>query len=120
MRLIDADDLKYGIINKGQSSRRYKLGEIWELNFTEICEVIDEMPTAIEVKKDNDQKYECHLEYCAECDTSGSIMLTKEEYETVKRVANTDNWNNLKWSPFSGILIIWCDDLDLIGEETNE
>lgn len=46
MKLINADELKNNIINKGQSSRRYKLGENWELNYKEICEVIDEAPAA--------------------------------------------------------------------------
>ena len=34
------------IIEKGQSSRRYKLGEIWELNFKEIREALDDVPAA--------------------------------------------------------------------------
>lgn len=40
-RLIDRDTLKKSIIDAGQSSRRYKLGEVWELNGAEIEEVID-------------------------------------------------------------------------------
>lgn len=34
------------LINKGQSSRRYKLGDVWELNFDEIKEVINALPPA--------------------------------------------------------------------------
>lgn len=45
MRLIDADALKTDIVAEGQRSRRYKLGEIWELNRAEIYKVIDEQPT---------------------------------------------------------------------------
>lgn len=45
MRLIDADALKINIVEEGQRSRRYKLGEIWELNKDEIYKVIDEQPT---------------------------------------------------------------------------
>ena len=34
------------MVEKGQRSRRYKLGEIWELNGTEIREALDAMPSA--------------------------------------------------------------------------
>lgn len=44
-RLIDADALKYAIVEKGQRSKRYKLGEFWELNGDEIWQVIDAQPT---------------------------------------------------------------------------
>ena len=33
------------LIEKGQHSRRYKLGEIWELNGLEIREVLDNLPS---------------------------------------------------------------------------
>lgn len=45
MRTIDADVLKIDIVEEGQRSRRYKLGEIWELNRDEIYKVIDKQPT---------------------------------------------------------------------------
>lgn len=50
MRLIDADTLWMSIIVAGQHSKRYKLGEIWELNGSEIKEVIDRQPTIEERK----------------------------------------------------------------------
>ena len=34
------------LLEKGQSSRRYKLGEIWELNFDEIREVLNSLSPA--------------------------------------------------------------------------
>ena len=34
------------LLDKGQHSRRYKLGDIWELNFDEIREVINALPAA--------------------------------------------------------------------------
>lgn len=34
------------LLNKGQHSRRYKLGDVWELNFDEIKEVIDALSPA--------------------------------------------------------------------------
>lgn len=45
MREIDADALKINIVAEGQRNRRYKLGEIWELNGAEIFKVIDKQPT---------------------------------------------------------------------------
>lgn len=45
MRLIDADALKLDIVDEGQKSKRYKLGEFWELNKDEIWNVIDRQPT---------------------------------------------------------------------------
>lgn len=34
------------LLDKGQRSRRYKLGDVWELNFDEIREVINALPAA--------------------------------------------------------------------------
>ena len=45
MRLIDADRLKEEIVEAGQGSTRYRIGEFWELNRNEIWKVIDEQPT---------------------------------------------------------------------------
>ena len=45
MRLIDADAALEALIEKGQASRRYKLGEIWELNGQEIREVLNALPS---------------------------------------------------------------------------
>lgn len=45
MRMINADTLKYDIVEEGQRSKRYKIGEFWELNRDEIWKVIDEQPT---------------------------------------------------------------------------
>lgn len=68
MRLIDADNLYLGIVEKGQASKRYKIGERWELNCEEIREVIDAQPTAdaVEVVRCKDCRFfkgdglECH------------------------------------------------------------
>ena len=51
MRLIDADRLKEEIVEAGQGSTRYRIGEFWELNRNEIWKVIDEQPTVEERKK---------------------------------------------------------------------
>ena len=45
-RYIDADDLEQKLVEKGQASKRYKLGEIWELNGAELRDVIRGIPTA--------------------------------------------------------------------------
>lgn len=46
MKLIDADVALEALIEKGQASRRYKLGEIWELNCQEIREALNTVPSA--------------------------------------------------------------------------
>lgn len=43
-RLIDDDALKWAIVEEGQRSKRYKIGETWELNCDEIWKVIDKQP----------------------------------------------------------------------------
>lgn len=50
MRLIDADRLKEEIVEAGQGSTRYRIGEFWELNRDEIWKVINEQPTVEERK----------------------------------------------------------------------
>lgn len=44
--LIDRQAAIEALLEKGQSSRRYKIGEIWELNFDEIREVLNSLPSA--------------------------------------------------------------------------
>lgn len=39
--LITRRNIELALLNKGQHSRRYKLGDIWELNYDEIREVLD-------------------------------------------------------------------------------
>lgn len=43
---ITKGDAVLALLEKGQHSKRYKLGESWELNLFEIQEAIDDMPTA--------------------------------------------------------------------------
>jgi hypothetical protein len=40
--LITRRDVELVLLEKGQKSKRYKLGEIWELNFDEIREALSE------------------------------------------------------------------------------
>ena len=44
--LISRQDVIYALLEKGQQSRRYKLGDIWELNFDEIREALAMVPSA--------------------------------------------------------------------------
>jgi hypothetical protein len=46
-RLIDADEMFVEFVIEGQRSKRYKLGEKWELNGEEIRSVISRFPTII-------------------------------------------------------------------------
>ena len=43
---LSKKEILLAIVEKGQSSRRYKLGEFWELNFEEIREALDDVPAA--------------------------------------------------------------------------
>ena len=44
--LIVREDAIITLLEKGQRSRRYKLGETWELNFDEIREALATVPSA--------------------------------------------------------------------------
>ena len=46
-RLIDANEMFVEFAIEGQRSKRYKLGEKWELNCEEIRSVISRLPTII-------------------------------------------------------------------------
>ena len=43
--LISRQATYLALVEKGQASKRYKLGEIWELNGEEIREVLDALPS---------------------------------------------------------------------------
>lgn len=76
---ISKKDAINALLNKGQKSRRYKLGETWELNLMEIQETIAAMPIAdvqptervIEVEQ---MLEECErkLRYLLECEIESS------------------------------------------------
>lgn len=44
--LISRQAAKLAIIEKGQASKRYKIGEFWELNRNEIWDALDGVPSA--------------------------------------------------------------------------
>lgn len=56
--------------------------------------------------------YCCELEYNAEGRCSGYMYLTKQEYEIVKEVVNTDNWSDVNDEGWSGSMSIYCEELE--------
>lgn len=63
------DAVKLALLKKGQSSKRYKVGEIWELNFDEIREALATVPSA--QPKPRTGKWlinsDGYYPYCSEC-----------------------------------------------------
>ena len=53
-RLVDATEMFEYFVIEGQRSRRYKLGEKWELNGEEIRKVIAELPTIIPASREEE------------------------------------------------------------------
>ena len=45
MCLIDMEEAKNALVEKGQASRRHKLGETWELNCEEIFDALCSIPS---------------------------------------------------------------------------
>lgn len=60
-----------------------------------------------------EKKYKCHLTLSAEGVTTGTMMLTKEEYEIVKRVTDPSKWDDLEWES-------WCGSFSISMEEEEE
>lgn len=46
--LITRKNIELALLNKGQHSRRYKLGDTWELNYDEIREVLDDVDADVQ------------------------------------------------------------------------
>ena len=44
--LVNRGDILDALIEKGQKSKRYKWGESWELNLSEIKEAVESVPSA--------------------------------------------------------------------------
>ena len=73
------DDVFNALVEKGQASRRYKLGEELELNFKEIREALENVPSAEEERKigkwicephPNWSKWGIYIVKCSECEFS--------------------------------------------------
>lgn len=50
-RLVDADGVSLAMVERGQRSSRYKLGEMWELNGLEIQEALQTVSTIVPAEK---------------------------------------------------------------------
>ena len=59
-----------------------------------------------------EKKYKCDLWLSAEETTTGTMMLTKSEYEIVNRVSNIRNWDNLDLGLWTGGFGIYCEELE--------
>ena len=55
--LFTRRDAELALLNKGQKSQRYKIGERWELNFKEIREAFDEFEPKTEQCEDPEPFY---------------------------------------------------------------
>ena len=102
-RLIDAYNLYREIVKKGQASKRYKVGEYWELNGAEIWKVIETQPTvdAIEVVRCKDCKHRPHIEkaitrYRQEIEVCAPMVDGREDYSCM--CLNPDN-SYFSWMP---------------------
>ena len=73
----------------------------------EVDEEMEEAPADVK-----DGLYLCDLQYSADGDCTGYMYLTEHEYETVKKVANTANWNNVEDDGYAGRLAIYCKALE--------
>ena len=63
-------------------------------------------------KSAEEKKYKCYLTISGEDYSTGTMMLTKEEYEIVKRVTNSNNWDNADIGLWSGNFWIECEELE--------
>ena len=69
--LISRQAARNALLNKGQHSKRYKLGETWELNLMEIEEALGELPSVTPERKTGKWVHmvgfwecdQCHAEY---------------------------------------------------------
>lgn len=53
-RLIDVNKMLVELVIEGQRSKRYRLGETWELNYEEIRSVISRLPTIIPASEEGE------------------------------------------------------------------
>ena len=90
----------------------YVLGQVaWERDVA--IQQLDELGYGL-AERTND-KYKCDLCLSAEDFTCGTMMLTKAEYNTVKRVTDPNNWDDLDANMWSGLFSIECEELEENG-----
>ena len=82
---IEREAAILSLLDKGQHSRRYKLGEIWELDFEEIREAIKSIPAADVVPR------KAYTELQAEnCRLKNQVWLLKKKIREMKSDASWD------------------------------
>ena len=64
------------LVEKGQSSKRYKLGEFWELNLSEIKEALDDIPSAEPERHRGEWVEDGHERGFSECSKCGYIAVS--------------------------------------------
>lgn len=77
--LFTRRDAEIALLNKGQQSQRYKLGEIWQLNFREIREAFDEFESKA-VKPECRIIFDIPYYFCGSCKTMLNMYATKAKY----------------------------------------
>lgn len=68
--LIDRQAVFDALIEKGQNSKRYKLGENWELNLPEIIEAINVIPSA-----EPERKTKIEMNWATYFDNMGTAII---------------------------------------------
>lgn len=76
--LIDREDAYIALVEKGQASKRYKLGEIWELNGKEIREALDSVPSTEPEPAIPLQWIEAQIEWLKSLDNAFSILTAEQ------------------------------------------
>ena len=87
--VISRQDAILALLEKGQRSRRYKLGEIWELNFDEIREAIATVPSAQSEEVIPHRNYKYLSDYWCEC---GWHLGKKGEVKYCSECGRKVNW----------------------------
>ena len=62
--------------------------------------------------KQYEKTYKCDLILSAEGNATGYVYLTEDEYNIVKKVANTSNWQDFEDEGWSGTFGIYCEELE--------
>lgn len=86
--LVKRSDILNALIEKGQKSKRYKWGESWELNLTEIKEAIESVPS---------EEPERKIIYCKDCKfahltTKGSVKYCDVWFPEEKTYLRADDF----------------------------
>ena len=72
--LISRQKAIEALVEKGQSSKRYKLGEFWELNLSEIKEALDTLPSAEPERKKGNWIKVGHWGRTYKCNQCGNYL----------------------------------------------